>query len=321
MSYIKKSYNCDSIRGRLLLITRTSVIGGLMLAACGTATSSPSNGSNTTGSGTGSSATTLHLANSPLKQVQLAAKSTTSVKTLHLDISSVVTMTLPSGQNITVNIGGGGDEDIANGLASFKMQESSSLPGSHTLSFQTILDNGTDYMSSNLMTGVPGVSKPWLSANISNESGSSAVTGVLTDPTQMLSFLSSVGTVTSLGSSVINGVSAKGYSVTVDLSKVGQAGTNSLVGTMRCVGTTTIPMKIWIDSQGRAVQVAFVWNLALPSGAASMHEVINATFSFSEFGEPVSITPPSASDVQPLSSILPQSTSGSSGTGACPSAG
>ena len=292
-----------------------------MLAACGTATSSPSNGSNTTGSGTGSSATTLHLANSPLKQVQLAAKSTTSVKTLHLDISSVGTMTLPSGQNITVNIGGGGDEDIANGLASFKMQESSSLPGSHTLSFQTILDNGTDYTSSNLMAGVPGVDKPWLSANISNESGSSAVNGVLTDPTRMLSFLSSVGTVTSLGSSVINGVNATGYSVTVDLSKVAQKGVNTLVGTMRCLGTTTIPMKIWIDSAGRAVQAAFVWNISLPAGAASMHEVINVTYTFSNFGEPVSITPPSASDVQALSSVLPPTTAGANGSSACSNAG
>ncbi len=320
MSYINDSISCDSTRGRLLLMTRTSLIGGLMLAACGSTSSSPSKAPSTVSSGSGSSVSTVSLANSPLRQVQLVAKSTTTVKTLHLDISSVGTVTLPSGQSMTVTISGGGDEDIVKGLASFTMKESSSVPGSQTLSFQAIIDKGTDYMSSNLMSGVPGVDKPWISASISNESGSSAVTGVLTDPTQMLSFLSSVGTVTSLGSSVINGVNAKGYSVTVDLSKVGETADNSLVGTMRCLGTTTIPMKIWIDGQGRAVQVAFVWNLSLPAGAASMHEAINATYSFSKFGEPVSITSPSASDVQPLSSIVSQTTSGSSGTGACPSA-
>lgn len=289
-----------------------------MLAGCG---SSSSSSSSTSGASSGGSSTTTHPTSSPLQQVQQVAKATTSVKTLRLGISSVGTMTLPSGQTTTVSFAGSGDEDLVHGLASFTMKETTSLPGSTPLSFQMILDNGTDYTSSNLMAGVPGVDKPWLSANIANESGSSAVNGVLTDPTRMLSFLSSVGTVTSLGSSVINGVNATGYSVTVDLSKVAQKGVNTLVGTMRCLGTTTIPMKIWIDSAGRAVQAAFVWNISLPAGAASMHEVINVTYTFSNFGEPVSITPPSASDVQALSSVLPPTTAGANGSSACSNAG
>ncbi len=309
-----------------LTLVQAAAIGALLLAACGTSSASNSTGGSGAGSaggGSSGSASSSTSVNSPLKQVQLVSQVTSGVKTMHLNFTSVGTMTMPTGQSVTATFTGDGDEDIANGLASFTMQENMSLPGSQPMSFQAIIDNGTDYLSSSLMAGVPGVNKPWLSSNISQESGSNAITGVLTDPTKMLSLLSSVGTVTNLGSTSVNGVSATEYGVSVDMSKVAQSGSNNvLVGVMRCLGTTTLPMNIWIDNQGRAVKVSFVWNLDLAAGTTSMRDVVNASYYFSKFGEPVSITPPAASDVQPLSSLSSAtgSTPATSVSGACQNA-
>ncbi|MDA8373044.1 MAG: hypothetical protein M0Z91_02115 [Actinomycetota bacterium] len=191
-------------------------------------------------------------------------------------------------------------------MASFSMTETSSMPGSKSLTMQAVIANGMDYISSNAMSGLPGVNKPWLTSSLTGESGSNAITGILTSPSQMLSLLSQVGQVTSLGSATINGVQTTGYSVNVSIAKLASHHMDTpVVDAMRCLGTTTLPVKLWIDNQGRAIRFNLLWQITLPVGSSGMSEVINATYNFSKFGEAVSIAPPSASQTQPLSSIMP----------------
>ena len=311
MTIFYKTYRRHMFKGLTHCSVGAMLVGSVVLASCG----SSSTGSSST-TAKPPSKTTSAPGLTPLEQVQLVGQTTSEVKTAHLDFISTGTAKLAAGQTFTVTINGSGDADMVHSLASFSMTENSSMLGSKPLTMQAVIANGTDYISSNAMSGLPGINKPWLTSSLTGESGSNAITGILTSPSQMLSVLSQVGQVTSLGSAVINGVQTTGYSVAVSVAKLASHHIDTpMVNVMRCLGTTTLPIKLWIDNKGRAIRFNLLWQLTLPAGTASMSEVINATYNFSKFGETVNISPPPASQTQPLSSIMPATAS--SQTPAC----
>ena len=297
------------------------LVASITLAACGSSSAGSSNTTTKHASNTTSTKSTSPPSRTPLQEVQLAGSTSAKVKSMHLTFNTVGTSKLGTGQSITTTISGSGDVDVVNSQASFTMTETMSLPGSKPMTMQVILANGMDYISSNSLSGLPGVNKPWISSNLSGESGSTAITGVLTSPSQMLSILSQVGQVTNLGNVNINGVPTTEYSVNVNVKALASHNIDTpMVGTMRCFGTTNLPIKLWIDSQGRVIRYNMIWQFTMPGGTGGMSEVINATYNFSNFGGAVNVSPPSASQTQPLSSIMPATPSSSHAT-ACVTAG
>jgi len=131
------------------------------------------------------------------------------------------------------------------------------------------------------------------------------------DPTQGLQFLgSTIGTPTILGHQNVAGASTTHYSVVFDLAslfaRVSQAGSTispsfaqQYEALSSKVDLAHIPGNVWLDSAGRVRQ--FNYTLAFQAAGVSFSEV--ATTTFSDFGLPVHVTVPPASETVPFSAV------------------
>jgi hypothetical protein len=139
------------------------------------------------------------------------------------------------------------------------------------------------------------------------------------DPSQALALLESHSTsVAKVGSERIDGVDTTHYQAQLDLTKAA-AGASPEASRLlqlaaQAMGTTTIPVDVWIDSAGKARRIVETVTLTKPPasqanqpGAAQSYPVsIHITLNFSDYGVPVVVTAPPASQVinVPLSQLL-----------------
>jgi hypothetical protein len=120
------------------------------------------------------------------------------------------------------------------------------------------------------------------------------------DPTQALSYLKSVGSVTRVGEEAVHGVDSTHYHAIVDLARLGSSVPASRRAVAkrgaelleRLTGQKTMPIDVWIGN-GRVSRVALSLSLCTPAG--QVHE----SFGIDLYGygpQPV-VTPPPASQV------------------------
>jgi hypothetical protein len=126
----------------------------------------------------------------------------------------------------------------------------------------------------------PGASthgKPWLrvDANVFSEAiGSSSPGGSSTDPTQALSFLRSAGSVTRVGEESVRGAPATRYHAVIDFARYAglvepsqRAAAKKYSEVLeRTSGSSTVPMDVWIDRQGRVSRMSLTLSLCGPEG-------------------------------------------------------
>jgi hypothetical protein len=161
------------------------------------------------------------------------------------------------------------------------------------------LPAGKTWLSINLNT----VTEAKLGASLAQLSSSSQ------GPNQLLSYLQSVSTsgITTVGPATIKGVATTEYKATVDLTKAAdqkspaaQAAIKSLEAQ---VNATTLPVQVWLDGQGRVRQVSEqlqVSTISQSSGGTTIPAAsgsISTTVDYFDFGTPVSVQPPPASQV------------------------
>lgn len=122
-----------------------------------------------------------------------------------------------------------------------------------------------------------------------------------TDPGDMLSALRAVSSgVTKLGSGVIRGVQVTHFRVSVDPAKaaarVPRSRRPGFEAFAHHLGTGTIPVGVWVDQQDlvRQVQISLHpdHGQGMPAGAR-----VTQTIDFWDFGVPVRVSPPPASEV------------------------
>jgi len=168
-----------------------------------------------------------------------------------------------------------------------------------------------------IATLFPG--KHWVSVPLGNTV--SAAGGALSggDPTQMLQFLASQGNVvSSLGSSTMDGVAVQGYSVLINnaeaeiqLQHSGLPSSVVQADVQFLKSTGAIAYKVYVDSDDQMRTMDF--SMAVPGAAG---DSVTAQLTFSDFGAPISVLPPPASEVitfqQFLQSAAAASLSGSS---------
>jgi len=131
------------------------------------------------------------------------------------------------------------------------------------------------------------------------------------DPSQELSLLAAqASSVTKVGTVKVLGVPTTEYVAVLDVAKpspyIGPEG-RQLIQNLAASGLTSVPVSVWIDSAGRPRQMKITETLARPpagapaSSAAAYPITVTYTMNFTDFGIPVTVTAPPASQVDSLS--------------------
>ena len=104
-------------------------------------------------------------------------------------------------------------------------------------------------------------------------------------------------TTTSLGTKNIDGVTAQGYSASVGAASIlrllPRHGHSRRPGSSSTLGSTTVPVQVWAEHAGPVVQVS----IDVTPPASSSIDSIDISLGLSNWGAPVTITAPPASDV------------------------
>jgi predicted small lipoprotein YifL len=158
---------------------------------------------------------------------------------------------------------------------------------------------------------LPG-GKPWLKLDIRQLAKSrNANLGQFreltqNDPTQMLAYLKATsGKIQKVGTEDIRGVATTHYRAKVDLAKVAQqapanvrkAFRTSIIALEDSLGTDKLPVDVWIDKDNLVRR--FAEHLAVAGAGA-----IDFSVDFYDFGTPVTITTPPASETLDLGQVL-----------------
>ncbi|HLB21750.1 MAG TPA: hypothetical protein VK605_06545 [Solirubrobacteraceae bacterium] len=153
-------------------------------------------------------------------------------------------------------------------------------------------------------------SKPWMRADLSTYSqslGGGSLGGGSANPSEVLGYLRSAGTVTRIGDQQVRGVSSTHYHALIDLHRfssavpAGQRAAARRQGRLleRLTGAKTLPADVWIGA-GRVDRIALAFSLCTPAGR--LHETLS--MDLYDYGRQPVVTPPPASQVTDIAAKL-----------------
>jgi hypothetical protein len=228
------------------------------------------------------------------------------------DMSLTMTM---SGLGLNEQITGQGAFDFPDQTGTFTVN----LPtGGQNTSEQVIEDGGTVYVGLGGLIGSVAPGKSWISVSpgqLSSGSGSGLGSGIAqwSDPSQMLQQLQSSGaTVTSDGPTTYDGTAVTEYSVTLPSSFFSKYMGSLPSSLQQFTSRLTLPNlteKVYIEAGNllRAVDMPFSF------GVMGKTFSMDIQMSFTNYGTPVTVTPPPASEVIPYTQF--GAIAGNSGNG------
>ena len=159
---------------------------------------------------------------------------------------------------------------------------------------QVVVSGGDVYLKG-LGLGEPG--KPWTK----NAGAAQQISGALqqADPRKTLQMLSGVGTLRPVGKETVNGVPATHYSVTIDLAKAAKQHPQlaEILGALIKQGVKVEAEQLWVDSQQRPVRVTTTVRAPDPMGKTNKLITSTQEADFLDWGKPVTIAVPPASQV------------------------
>jgi hypothetical protein len=148
--------------------------------------------------------------------------------------------------------------------------------------------------------------KSWVEISLPSQAAGGSVGflplgGVNASPMDLLSALTAVASnVIDLGPATIRGVAVTHYRVTVDLAKAAahlqaeaSADFRSFASSL---GSSTLPVDVWVDGQARVNRIAITLPMPSGSGMPAGFRLAEAA-DFYDFGIPVQVSPPPASEV------------------------
>jgi hypothetical protein len=289
-------------RGRSVVVLAASA--GALVALAGCASSSSAGGTPSTNRGSSSS---------PLQTVQSAYASTIGQKSARLSLSENLNV---AGHHITAT--GTGVEDFAGHTL-----DSTLTVAGQQIEVRKLGQTLYTRLPSAAASGLPG-SKPWVSINLSallqHATGSSLSqleAGQQDDPASILAYLkqASANGLHRAGTASIRGVQTTKYTATIDLNKVAAAEGGKLGSVTRSqiktLGTSTYPMSVWVDAKGLVRQLSAQLSASptTPSmpgsgSSSSVHVNVGATIQFYDFGTPVSVSAPPASQTNDITKVV-----------------
>lgn len=193
---------------------------------------------------------------------------------------------------VAVKSGGKSEKITSKGVQNFPAKQAQAVTTIQGTSVETRILGGATYTKLPPGAGAPK-SKPWVKV-VSSAGG----TGNLSDPTGSLAVLKAgLGPVRELGTAQVAGVPTTRYATSLDVTKA--AGTVPALKQLQGLGVTRVPVQVWIDKQGRLRQLSE--SIDAPkfpvSQTATAPATIAVTITYSDFGVPVHITAPPASQV------------------------
>jgi hypothetical protein len=235
-------------------------------------------------------------------QVELGARTTLAKNTVAIQISGSFTV-----DGRTVPITGSGAADLSSHLEDLSM----SFAANGTSIEETLLADGnaadmqiTENGQNEIETVLPGKDWVQLPLDSSSDSGSTNILSQL----QVLTHQGN--TVTSLGSSTINGASVTGYQVTIGKKAMaaaykkavadGGADASVLENELKNITIKPPTISLWIGSNNLLARE----EVALSIGTAGTSVAGDMTMDFSDYGVPVSVSVPASSDVASYDDFL-----------------
>lgn len=154
--------------------------------------------------------------------------------------------------------------------------------------------------------------KPWFKLDLDKLGASEGGLGSLeqlqnSDPSSALAFLKGVADdVREEGKEQVRGTETTRYAITVDLNKAAaSAGPDAKAGVeamIKELGTSTIPMKVWVDAEDRLRRMVYSMDMAkLDEGATG---TMTMTLELYEFGTKVDVAVPPANQVTDAGALL-----------------
>jgi hypothetical protein len=241
-----------------------------------------------------------------------SAATTVKAKTAKLVFDTSI-----AGNGQKLHMTGVGSADFENKAASMTFDvgdllRGSGLPSTAGETWTIVTDGLVTYMHAPaLAQQLPG-KKEWLKLDVEKVAKSHSVDlgqfRQLTqnDPTQMLAYLRATsGKVEEVGTERIRGVETTHYRAKVDLDKVADQAPPSLRKTYRAsiqslkqgLGTDTIPVDVWVDNDNLVRRLAE--HLPVAGGGK-----IDFSVDFYDFGAPVTVSSPPASETLDLGTVL-----------------
>lgn len=259
-----------------------AVPAALALAACSSSTSGTGTSTDSPASPPTSSAPTTSAAGKPASAAALGRRLQSGVASVR---SAHISMNISAGgQAIT----GSGDEKLANGkLRAMHLTEN--VGGS---SIELVIAGGKTYIK--LPAALSHSRKPW--TLVSQHSSNPAVKQIASTLDSALSsvsigdvsaFVNSASSVRNDGKATVGGVDTTHYSVAIDVAKLPA----SLPGReqLQASGLAHLPLELYVDGQGRPVQVSESFTVA--------SQKIATKVLVTKYNQPVTITAPPASQV------------------------
>ncbi len=254
--------------------------------------------------------TTTAVPVTPSRAVLLSAQTGLADKTADLQLS--MSIHVPSSGSITAS--GSGAVDFSSNAAQLALQYAG-LPQLNGTQLREVIVGGSLYISlpdiSQLASG-----KSWVSTPL----GTDSITPGSSNPGSMLQLLASQGnTVTPLGPSTIEGNPVHGYDVVISTADLSRELSRlnlpaSLDQQMQAVfGSAGIRMTVYVgDANDLIRQVGFTMNLSVDGSTVSAVETEDIT----NYGVPVAITAPPASQVLNLQQFEAAAASADGSSGA-----
>jgi hypothetical protein len=284
---------------RSLAIVGASVGAIVALAGCGGSSS---------GSSAGSSGAS---ASSSLHDVQSAYASTVGQKSARL---SLVEHLSTGGHAITIN---------GTGLESFadkKFTLTTRVAGQQ-IEIREVGQVLYEKLPSAATSHLPG-GKPWLSVDLNTlvkhltgASLSELEAGQQEDPANTLSYLkqASASGLHKVGPATVRGVATTEYTATIDLNKVAAAQPGAVAKAIKAeeksLGTSSYPISVWVDAKHLVRQLGYHTTVSPASSptagsSGSSAATVSATLQFYDFGTPVTVTAPPASQTSDITKLL-----------------
>jgi hypothetical protein len=238
-------------------------------------------------------------ANDAAAQVELGARTTLAAHSAALNISGSLTV---NGQSMPVT--GSGYADLSTGLVDATL----SFSANGTSLSETELADGTNLYMQIVGNGKNEVSqllpgKTWVELPVRSASSSGVGTGATNIMSQLQVLTQQGNTVTSLGASTINDVAVTGYQVTFSPTAIAaamkrverQSGASSqMVKTIMQVFEKDPPVvKLWLDANHLLRREEASISISAAGSSAS----VDVTMDFTNYGTPISVTIPPASQV------------------------
>jgi len=250
--------------------------GALLLAACG-------------GGGTSTSASVLR--NAP--------KTTTDARTALIEVA----IERSDGQP-PIKIAGEADCQAHRGTMVIDLSQLG-LPGPP---LDAVFDNATVYekFPASLAAALPP-GKSWVKVDLNSANGLSQGQS---DPCQGVDYLRGASDkVTRVGTEDVRGTPTTHYRTVADLNAAAAKSPNgraAIESTIKLLGSSTQPLDVWVDAQGRVRRLRYTIDLARSKAATSTSDVpgkVTSTLDLFDFGVPVQATIPPADQVTDVSAL------------------